>query len=356
MLRDISNSLDIQRRDSNEEIKSKGFKKYQNQSRPKDHHQGHQDHEKKDTSGSNCEGYRGPRKRDSPEVIRPKPSYRFPEFFRKAYEKMFPFVEKLHREGSMKERTMNLTSDVTFSRNSIKKFSQPFIPEYNSKIPQGQSLAGHSDPAEAIFERVKNSNKGLECNGSRLNVLTNGSTELIENSHQEYNISIGSKRSLEEEEETNSNGNSLLSTSNRSTSLPSMDTSSPSIKRLKSTYRTPIKKTAPRINITPASVMGHYNAHNCLPPYLNQSYERLDNSMTISAKAILKMVDDSLVSSDTSLYSQSLASISQINTSRGLRTGKKETININADDLQNVLIGDDDEDMNLCLSMPAKQL
>ncbi|GMG39759.1 unnamed protein product [Ambrosiozyma monospora] len=68
--------------------------------------------------------------------------------------------------------------------------------------------------------------------------------------------------------------------------------------------------------------------------------EKLDNSMTISAKAIMKMVDDSLVSSDTEFYTQTMtqihakASISNLN----------ERVSINASDLESALKGTFEEE------------
>ena len=70
------------------------------------------------------------------------------------------------------------------------------------------------------------------------------------------------------------------------------------------------------------------------------NHERIDNSMTISAKAILKMVDDSLVSSDNSINSQSFANISTAQTP-STKSRKRQPVSINEADLQNVLHTDD---------------
>lgn len=73
---------------------------------------------------------------------------------------------------------------------------------------------------------------------------------------------------------------------------------------------------------------------------LGSIYARYDNSMTISAKGIMKMVDESLVSSDTELYNQSFSFLKK----------ERSCFNtipvINADDLINALDGEFEKPVN----------
>lgn len=64
--------------------------------------------------------------------------------------------------------------------------------------------------------------------------------------------------------------------------------------------------------------------------------------MTISAKAIMKMVDDSLVSSDTELYNHSCSFMTVKSFGKCNQTGAKGDININAADLMGALSGEVD--------------
>lgn len=73
------------------------------------------------------------------------------------------------------------------------------------------------------------------------------------------------------------------------------------------------------------------------------NYAKWDNSMTISAKAIMKMVDDSLVSSDTELYNHSHSFVAMRSFSKGNQAHAKEDgLNINAADLIGALSGEMD--------------
>ncbi|QPG76635.1 hypothetical protein FOA43_004027 [Brettanomyces nanus] len=278
MLRDISNDVAVSRSLNNKRTQQgKGFTKnvrYGNVQR-------HQDE-----NGVNMRLKTSQQKEDvssCPKTIQPRPIYSFPELFRNVTEKMFPFIERLHRHGfsreTSKDQTINLMAEVAFQKNPIRKYCKVLNESYGNK--ELQSVI--KDPCEGIFQEMKNHDKTLKCYQSKLRVEGSGYLQVMK--QPVYDITIGSKRSLD-------------------------DIS------LKSNFKTPIKKN--HIH----RIHGHLS-------------ERLDNSMTISAKAILKMVDDSLVSSDTSLYSQSLVSIGQM---RG-----KEDVNINEDDLKNVL---DDERVN----------
>ena len=73
------------------------------------------------------------------------------------------------------------------------------------------------------------------------------------------------------------------------------------------------------------------------------NYAKWDNSMTISAKAIMKMVDDSLVSSDTELYNHSHSFLAMKSLGKGNQThAKDDGLNINAADLIGALSGEVD--------------
>ena len=88
---------------------------------------------------------------------------------------------------------------------------------------------------------------------------------------------------------------------------------------------------------------GHINKSNgnesSKPVKFN--YAKWDNSMTISAKAIMKMVDDSLVSSDTEMYNQTCSFLAMKAGKSGAVSGLGKEVQIDAADLMDALNGEE---------------
>jgi hypothetical protein len=107
-------------------------------------------------------------------------------------------------------------------------------------------------------------------------------------------------------------------------------------------FRTLKNKTSPMKDLT-SQRFGH-NLSQIKKPKVKSTknshtnYAKFDNSMTISAKAIMRMVDDSLVSSDTELYNNSLSFLKtsgKVNSNNYKNTFSN--FNINATDLISAL-------------------
>lgn len=266
------------------------------------------------------------------QVMQDRPNYTFPVFFHNAYEKMLPFLEGLPRQlYEPKENTfkaVSLLSEVNFKRNSVRKYTKPYASGYRYKIMATKEVK--MDPSEIIFSKHRSNDCSLEYGNWKLTIDKKGSVEKQQRQDDNYDNTVDSKRSFLEMD-TENEDTTISELSGVNLSLDS--NSSVLIKRRRTAHK------IPRKNITPMLLHVHQPRH-----YLN-NHERLDNSRTISAKAILKMVDDTLVSSDTSLYSQSFT-----NTSLGL-TGKdvkysKECVSINADDLKRVLVDEETQATN----------
>jgi hypothetical protein len=73
------------------------------------------------------------------------------------------------------------------------------------------------------------------------------------------------------------------------------------------------------------------------------NYAKWDNSMTISAKAIMKMVDDSLVSSDTEMYNQTCSFLAMKAGKSGAVSGLGKEVQIDAADLMDALNDEETE-------------
>lgn len=128
-----------------------------------------------------------------------------------------------------------------------------------------------------------------------------------------------------------------------------MKQSSTSPQKMNSLFRTLKNKSSPikalntqrsGINLTPISKPIRKTKHN---HHGNNNYSKFDNSMTISAKAIMKMVDDSLVSSDTEIFNNSYSYIAMKSFNRGNNQSQvhsqhnNDDISINAADLMSAL-------------------
>lgn len=203
---------------------------------------------------------------------------------------IFPFVENLHR-ADRREKASSLLNDVHFAKNNPRK--QPLLGQAMDQLVVRKH---RTDPTAELF---KENDSTLPFGDHLLTVLPNGTCSLSksEKTVEFDSVSSISKRSYDESDLADESSTSRLSAISISS-----EGSSCSVKRRAPAF----KKTL--------------------------LCDRIDNSMTISAKAILRMVDDSLVSSDTSLYSQSLMSISQLNSNV-----RSRPISIDANDLKKVL-------------------
>lgn len=304
-------------------------------------------------------------------ILKEKPSYRFPKMFKNIDDKLFPFIALLHRQAlppSMtKERAVNLISEVRFARNPIRKYKQPLKENYHyaeintqesssdgkhknnrTDLTKNEWKSPHKklvDPTDRIFASTKNSNCILGFGKHLIEITALGSYEhKVEDSsfQEDQESTLGSKRSFSVMESSSMNISNTMSNLNFNKNMASFSTSNISIssnlesesplatKRLKA-----VDIKAPRKGLSIS-----HSKHNYL-----YNHERIDNSMTISAKAILKMVDDSLVSSDNSLGSQSYANISCTQTPT-TKSRRKQPVSINEADLQKVLRTDDYSNAN----------
>ncbi|KAG0690270.1 blue light receptor [Pichia californica] len=110
-----------------------------------------------------------------------------------------------------------------------------------------------------------------------------------------------------------------------------------------------LKNQRSGINLTPIS--------KSIKKIKHTNYSKWDNSMTISAKAIMKMVDDSLVSSDTEVFNHSLSFMKSFNKCNNINSSinnSKEDFNINANDLMDAL--NDESETPLILRMKELKL
>lgn len=160
----------------------------------------------------------------------------------------------------------------------------------------------------------------------------NVSIELMNSSFIGEKIPPSSVFNLKSETESNINKNYTLSPSKKDSLINTSPQRQELLFRTLKNKSSPIKALSSQrsgINLPQISKPRHTN------------YSKLDNSMTISAKAIMKMVDDSLVSSDTEIYNHSHSLLTMKNK---LNCSIKDDVNIsvNAADLMDALKDDVD--------------
>ncbi|ODV87945.1 hypothetical protein CANARDRAFT_26122 [[Candida] arabinofermentans NRRL YB-2248] len=222
--------------------------------------------------------------------IQAAPNYKFNKLFTRSDQSMFPFLTLLNRPTESLDGIDYIPSG-TYHRSNILKFSKPLSNNYTSEpqfaVPM-QKTNGKVSPIDPIGKILnkKDVDSELRYDGKTIQVGADGTTEVTTISRP-IKVDIletpsGSKRTIDHLESTpyqlpNSHPNASILSSSSSTS----------------NFSTPSPK----------------NIMNRLTSIKKRKYDRLDNSMTISAKGILRMVDDSLVSSDTELYSHSLISV-----------------------------------------------
>ncbi|KAG7817962.1 hypothetical protein KL909_005145 [Ogataea angusta] len=227
-----------------------------------------------------------PPRHTRPRVITSQPAYKFATLYAAPYECMFPVVatkpELQSKDG------IDFTTSVRFEPNNVQKYSQPINVKYtvSSSAPKAKC-----DPLKRVFAHYEEDRlSGLTFGISTITCGPDGTFSVGRSAAIFPDTSIGSKRSLDRLD-------------------VSFDSTTPSpvvVQRLGS-----LKK---------------------------RRHDRLDNSMTISQRAILRMVDDSLVSSDTELYTSILQEVrpqtSNVRASRKEKEAAKETVSIDAEDLK----------------------
>lgn len=243
-----------------------------------------------------------------------KPNYSHTPIYSKVSQSQFPFYQPMEYQRRSNDN-IDFTSCIQFPRNPIKKYSNPIL-LLNKTPSTAKSLKtslfgplgknGEIDPVNSLFvhlpteSRLKFGYLQIDIDGFGKSVLrdlpSGGSAagiEELEKVIEDLNINDKPLSPMKKK---------------RVTGLTSLS-SSP----IKDTSFKPMKKT--KVNS-------------------KTNYSKWDKSMTISAKAIMKMVDDSLVSSDTEMYnlSQSFMARMDQESSAG--------ISINADDLHDALMED----------------
>ncbi|OWB62488.1 hypothetical protein B5S31_g3443 [[Candida] boidinii] len=311
------------------------------------------------------------------------PVYNFAKFYNYPFESMFPFYTPKINESACKDG-IDFTSTRQFTRNHVKKYHKPVecvnYCEVNTK---------NVDPIDKIFSKSKNGLKVTACSQKSDNInktdfassLTFGNKKITVDNRGTMKISeIPVTDTEPTKKETfifHNNGKLVLTPFSPKKSVNFIQNGTPKTKMSASLSPSPCKLLSPKPLIlnsgnpitTPSSLRtarSQQNLQSTLlktlssPTLIRKSAnifqtspvvskekrnnkiskkkrkDRIDNSMTVSAKAIMKMVDDSLVSSDTDTYTQSFTnSIRDLNCEL-YQTGTgvvREPISINADDL-----------------------
>lgn len=289
-----------------------------------------------------------------------EPCYRFDKIYDRQEDAIFPFYQsKIVTEstGDRQKDKIDYTEDITFFKNVTKKYSKPFSKTYITQVPYQLSYKGNIfnptkiDPIMKCFTHGKNDYRlrfgdyviASEESGSistiyepivssvldedvdeSLYFSDEAEMSRLDKSDSENEIDNDS----EKEEDTNfeiDEMSSFLVSSPAKKSPMKQDMLFRSLQRNSS----PIKKLHNERTGIPNNGSG-----GTKPKHLGSVYATYDNSMTISAKGIMKMVDESLVSSDTEIYNQSMSFMKKE------RTTFSSKLVINADDLISAL---DDE-------------
>lgn len=314
------------------------------------------------------------------------PNYKFGKMFENADDIIFPYyhtalaTENIYTKNN--ELKLDFTNDITYFRNTIRKYSKPIDYKYISKHEFNifNNFKNQTDPIEKCFRHMPGENK-LRFGDFSITVETDGvytkafepvnekrdssddidevlyrsdegETSRLENSDLDITddeISDGEvSRKFdgfeevgddEREDDDNNdsdyegNNSSILNSSLISqnvqgnppigfpsallTNKPDAMISSPirnapvSPQKQELLFRTLKNKSSPiKALKTQRSGLNLNQVTKAKTKSLSQkntNYSKWDNSMTISAKAIMKMVDESLVSSDTELYNHSFS-------------------------------------------------
>ncbi|GME70437.1 unnamed protein product [Ambrosiozyma monospora] len=353
MLTDISNRVHlVQKNPNSKNEKTTGGQKIGNARNGRA--QGNRTHKRK----GSCAGsgnYHGMNKQNinKQNIIKPKPSYKFSQIYQKQSEKMFPFMHLAHLIQNPQDE-IDFTLGTNFPSNLIKKYSQPLKDNYTQDVEFMKPNLKIKDPMDAIFNAEKNrslpNRKAIRFGEYEITVGDSGKVEeFVKKPEVKPQVAvipvpdtpIGSKRSLQQMETIDSTPIELSEDAKDFPADLSLLTSSSksSIRSQNSVMMSPSLGIHCQSSVQPLTRCKFMNKRLKTLKVKHRN-EKLDNSMTISAKAIMKMVDDSLVSSDTEFYTQTMtqihakASISNLN----------EKVSINASDLESALKGTFEEE------------
>lgn len=288
-----------------------------------------------------------------------EPNYRFNKIFSNPKNIINPFYEYTHF-GAITD-DIDLTGNISFFKNIVKKYNKPLNISYVEPITYTISRKGkiikpqsQLDPISQCFKHSSGDNQ-LRFGDYLFIVEQDGIAEMkldpipkMTSKYVDYNYDTEEEERLykSDEGETSRLENSDIDLSEDESDVDieldiSVDTpivSSPiknqnSLKKQfqdNNVFKT-IKNKASPIKSLKEKRFGMANK-----PAGKFNYSKFDNSMTISAKAIMKMVDDSLVSSDTEVYNNSLSFMK--NTTTTINTSKNIfNLNINEDDLMSAM-------------------
>ncbi|GMF51150.1 unnamed protein product [[Candida] boidinii] len=316
-------------------------------------------------------------------TIEDYPVYNFTRLYHYPFESMFPFYTPKINESACKDG-IDFTSTRQFTRNHVKKYHMPVecvnYCEINTK---------KVDPIDKIFNASKSGLKVTACSQNCDNdnkkdfasSLTFGSKKITVDNRGVMKVSqnlVNNAEPTKKETSIFHNNAKLFSTPfSPKKSVNFIQNGTPKTKMSTSLSPSPCKLLSPKPPIlnsgnpitTPSSLRTARSQRNLQSTLLKtlssptlirkavnifqtspnvskekgtnkiskkKTRDRIDNSMTVSAKAIMKMVDDSLVSSDTDTYTQSFSnSIRDLNCELH-QTGAsvvREPISISADDL-----------------------
>lgn len=291
---------------------------------------------------------------DDPMKMIDEPNYRFSKIYSNPKDIINPFYE--YTQLGPITPDIDLTSNISFFKNIVKKYNKPLNISYTEQLSytvsqNGKIIKPHSqiDPVLQCFKHQAR-DKHLKFGDYLITVEQDGVARMELEPKSKANPKYVDDNVDEEElyksdeGETSRLENSDLDFSEDESDMDielDINVDSPLIS-------SPIKKqTSPekqfegnnifrtmKNNASPIKSLQQKRTGVVNKPVKKFNYAKFDNSMTVSAKAIMKMVDDSLVSSDTELYNNSLSFMKNTHT-----TGSKNifNLNINEDDLMSAM-------------------
>ncbi|TID30197.1 hypothetical protein CANINC_001204 [Pichia inconspicua] len=261
-----------------------------------------------------------------------EPNYKFDKIFSKQEDAIFPFFESkivIERMADKQNDKIDYSEDITFYKNVTKKYTKPFNKNYIVQIPYQLSYKGNIfnpikvDPTMKCFTHEKNDHKlrfgdfVIECeqNGAIRTVYEPVvscvlNEDIDESLYFSDEAEISRLDNSDSEEEFENESDREEDTNLEIDAFSSFLLSSP---KKKSPVKSDMLFRSLQRNISPIKNLHKERtgiiSNNLKPKALGSVYSTYDNSMTISAKGIMKMVDESLVSSDTEIYNQSTSYI-----------------------------------------------
>lgn len=285
-------------------------------------------------------------RRKSVESLTETPVYSHTPIYENIWDSQFPFYQPLEYQKKSNDN-IDFTCCIQFQRNPIKKYSKPIL-LLNKTPSTAKSLKtslfgplgknGEIDPINSLFIHLPTERR-MKFGYLQLDIDEFGKCQVkdLPNSNNINNNNNNNNSN----NNNNNNGIDELEAEiedlkiNEILSCNIVD--KPKQKRNPFFYSSsPVKDTSfkPKIKVKTNSPKKSKNNY----------YSKWDKSMTISAKAIMKMVDDSLVSSDTEMYNLSQSFIA--------RQDLDCNVSINANDLNDALM----EEMDNPIILKLKEL